>query len=67
MEKKNENVEPVVVDINRYLKLHSDTESNEKRFGRSISDMLRVFFKGQIMSEDEWNQKIQELINRRAV
>jgi hypothetical protein len=68
MENKNENGESdVLVDINRYLKMHSDNESNEKRLGKSISAMLRVLFKGKIMSEAEWVQNIEEVINRRAI
>jgi hypothetical protein len=47
------------MDINRYL-LKADQ-------GKSIADMLRVLFKGQMATETEWAAKVKAVITRRAV
>jgi hypothetical protein len=47
------------LDINRYLQ--------KADHGKSIGDMLRVLFKGQMATETEWAAKVNEVINRRAV
>jgi hypothetical protein len=47
------------MDINRYLQ--------KANHGKSIADMLRVLFKGQMATETEWADKVNEVVNRRAV
>jgi hypothetical protein len=54
---KNQKVD-TKMDINRYL-LKAD-------HGKSIADMLRVLFKGQMATETEWAAKVQAVITRRA-
>jgi hypothetical protein len=49
----------VKTDINRYLQ--------KKDYGKSIADMLRVLFKGQMKTETEWAEQVKTVINRRAV
>jgi hypothetical protein len=48
----------VKMDINRYL--------HKKDYGKSISDMLRVLFKGQLATEPEWDEQTQAVIIRKA-
>jgi hypothetical protein len=47
------------IDINRYLQ--------KADHGKSIADMLRVLFKGQMATETEWAARVNEVINRKAV
>jgi hypothetical protein len=48
----------VKMDINRYL--------HKKDYGKSISNMLRVLFKGQLATETEWDEQAQAVITRKA-
>jgi hypothetical protein len=41
------------IDINRYLK--------KENYGKSIADMLRMLFNGQMATETEWQKRSRRL------
>lgn len=56
--KKKAETTPVKMDINRYLQ--------QRDYGKSISAMLRVLFKGQLATEPEWDEKTQRVMNHKV-
>jgi hypothetical protein len=48
----------VKMDINRYLE--------KSKLNKSLANLLRVIFKGQMATEVEWETKTKEALNRRA-
>ena len=48
----------VKMDINRYLE--------KSKISKSLTNLLRVIFKGQMATEAEWETKTKEALNRRA-
>ena len=49
---------PVKMDINRYL--------GKSKISKSLANLLRVMFKGQLATEAEWEAKANEALNGRA-
>jgi hypothetical protein len=57
---KERETSPVKMDINRYLGL------GKVAISKSLANLLRVMFKGQMATEAEWESKTQEALNRGA-